>query len=405
MKLTRVVVTGYGMINAAGNSAEESFQNILNGETGVDRITRFDPSEEKVQIACEVKGFNPDDVMDKKEQKKADRFIHLGLKAVNEAMERARIQEGAIDQNRFGVCGATGIGGLPNIEQNAIKSFQRGARGVSPFFIPSSITNMLSGYVSIYHGLKGPNLSSTTACSAGLHAITEAAKTIMIGHADAMAAVGSEACISYLGLRGFANMNTLSTRNGDPKRASRPFDKERDGFILGEGAGALVLESLESAQKRGATIYAEIAGFGESADAHHITTPLENHEGGERAVRQALEMAGNPQIDYINAHGTSTYYNDLYESRMFQNVFKNVPPLSSTKGATGHTLGAAGAIEAVISVMALNKNIMPPTINHENSEEDLDYVANSAREKDLKTVMSTNYGFGGTNGALIFQKI
>ena len=407
MKIHEVVITGYGMINGVGTNANDAFNALLAGNSGVDIISHFDASNEKVRIACEVKNFNPDDVMDKKEQKKADRFIHLGLQAVAEAMQRATIKIEDIDRNRFGVCGATGIGGLPTIERNVISSFQKGAKGVSPFFVPSTITNMLSGYVSIYHDLRGPNLSSTTACTAGLHAITEAAKTIMLGGADAMVAVGAEACICPIGLRGFANMNALSTRNDDPAHASRPFDKDRDGFVLGEGAGALILESLESARKRGAKIYAKLLGFGESADAHHITTPLSNHEGASRAIKAALSMAGNPKIDYINAHGTSTYYNDLYESKMFESLFEKVPPLSSIKGSTGHTLGAAGTIEAVVSIMALNANMMPPTINFEASSDDmqLDYIPNKARAAELCTVLSANYGFGGTNGAIIFGKM
>ncbi len=406
MHLHRVVVTGYGMITGVGHNAHDTFSALLQGKPGVDRITLFDASNEKVQIASEVKGFDPDSVMEKKEQKKADRFIQLGLHAVAEAMTHAGIKENAIDKNRFGVSGASGIGGFPNIEKNVIGGHEKGSKGVSPFFIPSTITNMLSGYISIYHALKGPNLSSTTACAAGVHAINEAAKTIMLGGADAMVVVGAESCITPTVIRGFANMNALSTRNDDPAHASRPFDAARDGFVLGEGAGAMILESLESAQKRGAVIFGEVLGFGESADGSHITTPTENHEGASRALKAALHMAGNPAIDYFNAHGTSTYYNDLYETKMLEGVFDTVPPISSIKGSIGHTLGAAGVIEAVVSIMALNENIMPPTINFECASEDMpiNFIPNLPRRKELHTVMSANYGFGGTNGAVIFGK-
>jgi 3-oxoacyl-[acyl-carrier-protein] synthase II len=396
------------MITSVGHNAHDTFSALLQGKTGVDRITQFDSSNEKVQIASEVKNFNPDSVMEKKEQKKADRFIQLGLHAVAEAMAHADIKENAIDKNRFGVSGASGIGGFPNIEKNVIGGYEKGSKGVSPFFVPSTITNMLSGYISIYHSLKGPNLSSTTACAAGVHAINEAAKTIMLGGADAMVVVGAESCVTPTVIRGFANMNALSTRNDNPTHASRPFDAERDGFVLGEGAGAMILESLESAQKRGAVIYGEILGFGESADGSHITTPTENHEGASRALKASLKMAGNPVVDYFNAHGTSTYYNDLYETKMLEGVFgEALPPISSIKGSIGHTLGAAGTIEAVVSIMALNENIMPPTINFVCASDDMeiDYIPNLQRRKELQTVMSANYGFGGTNGAVIFGKV
>ncbi len=403
--MRQVVITGIGMINAVGHSAPEAFEALCQGICGVDMIQSYDASGDSVQIAAEVKGFDPESVMDKKEIKKAGRFIQLGLHAAKEALEDAAF--GEMDKERFGVSGATGIGGLEVIDANAVKNSERGAKGISPFFIPSSLTNMLSGYVSIYHGLKGPNLSSTTACTAGLHAITEAAKTIMTDGADVMIALGAESCICPLGIRGFSVMKTLSTRNDDPKTASRPFDKERDGFVMGEGAAALILEEKEHALARGATIYAEIAGFGESADASHITTPAEGGEGAVRAMKAALRMAGGIPIDYVNAHGTSTPYNDLYETMAFKTVFgEAVPPVSSTKGAIGHCLGAAGAMEAAISVLALHHGIMPPTLNQVTPDEacDLDTVPNVARKQPLNTVMSTNYGFGGTNGAIIFTK-
>ena len=400
-----IVVTGIGMINGVGNNAEESFDAMIKGVSGVDYITYFDANNDSVKIASEVKGFDPSLVMQAKDIKKSDRFVHLGMHVVKEAIEDAQLDTNTLNTDRIGVSAATGIGGLPMIQENV----ERNALGkkISPFFIPGTITNMLAGYASIYFNLKGPNLSSTTACTAGLHAITQAAKTIMIGGADIMIAVGSESAISEMGIRGFSTMKALSTRNDDPKTASRPFDKERDGFVLGEGAAALVLETLESAKARGAKIYAKISGFGESADALHITAP--SKDGPIRALKQALTMAGNPDIDYINAHGTSTPLGDKNEVNVFKTVFEDtiVPPISSIKGSTGHCLGATGIIEAVVSIMALNKNIMPPTLNQITSDPecDLDFIANKPREKILKNVLSTNYGFGGTNGAIIFSKL
>jgi len=400
-----IVVTGIGMINGVGNNAEESFDAMINGLSGVDYITYFDASNDSVKIASEVKGFDPSLVMKAKDIKKSDRFVHIGMHVVKEAILDAKLDTNEMNTDRIGVSAATGIGGLPMIQENV----ERNALGkkISPFFIPGTITNMLAGYASIYFNLKGPNLSSTTACTAGLHAITQAAKTIMMGGADIMIAVGSESAISEMGIRGFSTMKALSTRNDDPKTASRPFDRDRDGFVLGEGAAALVLETLESAKARGAKIYAKISGFGESADASHITAP--SKDGPIRALKQALTMAGKPDIDYINAHGTSTPLGDKNEVNVFKTVFEDtiVPPISSIKGSTGHCLGATGIIEAVVSIMALNKNIMPPTLNQITSdpEFDLDFIANKPREKILKNVLSTNYGFGGTNGAIIFSKL
>lgn len=403
--LKRVVVTGIGMINCVGLDAKSSFNAIKNGESGIKRITLFDASNHAVTIAGEIEGFDPTTVMDAKEVKKADRFIQLGLKAAKEAMECANLKE--FDADSFGVSSAAGIGGLPNIEKNSITSSQKGPRRISPFFIPSSLINMLGGFVSIEYGIKGPNLSSVTACAAGTHAIGEAAKTIMIGGATKMLVVAAESSICDVGIGGFSAMKALSTRNDEPKKASRPFDKERDGFVMGEGAGALVLETYEDAVARGATIYAEIAGFGESGDANHITTPAPGGEGALRAMRAALKMANLDSVDYINAHGTSTYYNDLYETMAIKALFKTPPPISSTKGQIGHCLGAAGAIEAVISIMALNEGILPPTINQEVKDEecDLDYIPNVARKAEIQTVMSNSFGFGGTNGSIIFKKV
>ncbi|VEJ46636.1 3-oxoacyl-[acyl-carrier-protein] synthase, KASII [Campylobacter jejuni subsp. doylei] len=403
--MKRVVVTGIGMINALGLDKESSFKAICNGESGVNKITLFDATDFPVQIAAEVKNFDPLEVVDGKEVKKIDRFIQLGIKAAREAMQDAGFSE-ELDKEEFGIVSAAGIGGLPNIEKNSIICSERGPRKISPFFIPSALVNMLGGLISIEHGLKGPNISCVTACAAGTHAIGEAYKSIALGNAKKMLVIGAEAAICPVGIGGFASMKALSTRNEDLQHASRPFDKERDGFVMGEGAGALVFEEYEEAKKRGATIYAELIGFGESADAHHITSPT--LDGPLRAMKKALNMAGNPKVDYINAHGTSTPVNDKNETAAIKELFgDNIPLISSTKGQTGHCLGAAGAIEAVVSVMALRDGVVPPTINQlvKDDECDLDYVPNISRKVDLKVVMSNSFGFGGTNGCVVFKKV
>ncbi|EBI2406360.1 beta-ketoacyl-ACP synthase II [Campylobacter jejuni] len=403
--MKRVVVTGIGMINALGLDKESSFKAICNGESGVNKVTLFDATDFPVQIAAEVKNFDPLEVVDGKEVKKIDRFIQLGIKAAREAMQDAGFNE-ELDKEEFGIVSAAGIGGLPNIEKNSIICSERGPRKISPFFIPSALVNMLGGLISIEHGLKGPNISCVTACAAGTHAIGEAYKSIALGNAKKMLVIGAEAAICPVGIGGFASMKALSTRNEDPQHASRPFDKERDGFVMGEGAGALVFEEYEEAKKRGATIYAELIGFGESADAHHITSPT--LDGPLRAMKKALNMAGNPKVDYINAHGTSTPVNDKNETAAIKELFgNNIPLISSTKGQTGHCLGAAGAIEAVVSVMALRDGVVPPTINQlvKDDECDLDYVPNISRKVDLKVVMSNSFGFGGTNGCVVFKKV
>ncbi|MBZ7972940.1 beta-ketoacyl-ACP synthase II [Campylobacter molothri] len=403
--MKRVVVTGIGMVNALGLDKESSFKAICEGKSGVKKITLFDTTDFPVQIAAEITDFNPLDVIDPKEVKKVDRFIQLGIKAAREAMKDANLDDN-FNQEEFGVVSAAGIGGLPNIEKNSIICSERGPRKISPFFIPSALVNMLGGLISIEHGLKGPNISCVTACAAGTHAIAEAYKSIALGTANKMLVIGAEAAICPVGIGGFASMKALSTRNHDPERASRPFDKERDGFVMGEGAGALVFEDYEEAKKRGATIYAELIGFGESADAYHITAPT--LDGPLRAMKKALNMAGNPKVDYINAHGTSTLVNDKNETAAIKELFgSNIPLISSTKGQTGHCLGAAGAIEAVISIMALRDGIVPPTINQivKDEECDLNYVPNFAKKVDLKVVMSNSFGFGGTNGCVIFKKV
>jgi len=392
------------MINSVGMDKESSFKAIIEGQCGIKSITSFDTTNHTVKIAGEIEGFDPTEVMDAKEVKKADRFIQLGLKAAKEAMADAGVD--SFDAPRFGVSSASGIGGLPTIERNAVILHERGPKRLSPFFIPSALINMLGGMVSIEYGLRGPNLSSVTACAAGTHAVSEAAKTIMVGAADKMLVVGAEATICGVGVGGFASMKALSTRNDDPKSASRPFDKDRDGFVMGEGAAALVLETYEDAKARGANIYAELVGFGESGDAHHITAPTT--DGPLRAMQGALQMANVNKIDYINAHGTSTPVNDKNETAAVKAAFgSNTPLMSSTKGQIGHCLGAAGALEAVISLMAIRDNIIPPTINYTtpDPECDLDYVPNVARDAKLDIVMSNSFGFGGTNGSLIFKRI
>jgi hypothetical protein len=392
------------MINALGLDKESSFKAICEGKTGVKEITSFDVSDFPVKIAAEITDFDPNSILDGKEVKKVDRFIQLGIKASNEAMADANFKE--FDAHKFGVSSAAGIGGLPNIEKNSITYFEKGVKRISPFFIPSALVNMLGGIVSINHGLKGPNLSSVTACAASTHAISQAVKCIMIGQATNMLVIGAESTICGVGIGGFAAMKALSTRNDEPSKASRPFDANRDGFVMGEGAGALVLEEYESAIARGAKIYAEVVGFGESGDAHHITSPT--LEGPLSAMKQALDMAKGVKIDYVNAHGTSTPVNDKNETAALKAVFGDkCPPVSSTKGQTGHCLGGAGAIEAVISIMAMRDGIIPPTINYEtpDPECDLDYVPNKARKADIKAVMSNSFGFGGTNGVVIFKKL
>ncbi len=405
--MRRVVVTGMGMINSVGNDKESSFKAICDGVCGIDTITLFDPTDFSVKIAGEVKDFDPTTVMAPKEVKKADRFIHLGLKAAQEAMLDANFSE-EIDMERFGISAGSGIGGLPSIEKNSIILNTRGPRKISPFFIPGALVNMLGGFVSIAHGTKGPNLSSVTACAAGTHAISEACKTIMCNGAERMLVVSAECAITGVGIGGFAAMKALSTRNESPKTSSRPFDAERDGFVMGEGAASLVLEEYECAVARGANIYGEIIGFGESGDANHITTP--SLDGPARAMKAAYKMAGLPKLDYVNAHGTSTPVNDKNETAAVKDLLggkENCPPMSSIKGQIGHCLGAAGGIEAVTCLMAMRDGIIPPTINYTTPDEncDLDIVPNAARAAELNVVMSNSFGFGGTNGVLIFKKI
>jgi len=403
----RVVVTGLGMINSVGQDKESSFSAILNGECGIKEIELFDASNYSVKIAGEIVGFDASAVMDAKEVKKADRFIQLGIKATQEAMADANLPED-IDKERFGISSASGIGGLPNIEKNSVVCANRGPRRISPFFIPSSLVNMLGGFISIEHGIKGPNLSCVTACAAGTHAVAEATKTIMLDGADRMLVVGAESAICGAGIGGFAAMKALSTNNENPTESSRPFDADRNGFVMGEGAAALVLEEYEVAKARGAKIYGEVIGFGESGDANHITTPVV--DGPLRAMKAAMRMAGDVKVDYINAHGTSTPANDKNETAAVKALFdgaENCPPMSSIKGQIGHCLGAAGAIEAVVCLMAMRDGKLPPTINYTTKDKncDLDYVTDGVRDAQLNVVMSNSFGFGGTNGVVIFKKI
>ena len=405
--MKRVVVTGMGMINALGLDKESAFAAIIDGKCGIRTIESFDTEGQSVTIAGEIADFEVSEVLDAKEAKKADRFIQLGLMAAKEAIIDAKLPDD-VDMERFGIASASGIGGLPNIEKNSNVCMNRGPRRISPFFIPSSLVNMLGGFISIYEGMKGPNLASVTACAAGTHAIGEAAKSIMVGTADKMLVVGAESAICPVGIGGFAAMKALSTRNDDPQTSSRPFDADRDGFVMGEGAGALVLESYDDAVARGATIYGELIGFGESGDANHITTPT--MDGPLRAMKGAYKMAGEPKIDYVNAHGTSTPVNDKNETAAIKELLggkENCPPVSSIKGQLGHCLGAAGAIEAVVCLMAMRDGVLPPTINHTTPDEncDLDYVTTGARKADINIAMSNSFGFGGTNGVVIFKKI
>ena len=409
--MRRVVVTGIGMINSLGLNREDSFRAIVEGKCGIKTISSFDVSEFPVKIAAEITDFDPNSVMDAKEVKKADRFIQLGIKASKEAMEDSGLVDSQnnllVDGERFGISSASGIGGLGNIEKNSVINFERGPKRISPFFIPSALVNMLGGFISIDFSLKGPNLASVTACAAGTHGIIEAGKTIMLNEADRMLVVAAESAICGVGIGGFAAMKALCDRNDEPQLASRPFDAERSGFVMGEGAAALVLEDYESAKARGAKIYAELVGFGESGDANHITTPAPEGEGAYRAMKAALKMA-NIEIGYINAHGTSTKYNDYYETLALKKVFNgSVPPVSSTKGQIGHCLGAAGGLEAVISIMAMQKGILPPTINQTTKDPDcdLDYIPNTAREVKIDVIMSNSFGFGGTNGVVIFKRV
>jgi len=410
----RVVVTGLGCVSPVGNTVADSWANIVAGKSGIDTVTSFDTGALSVKFAGEVKGFDVTDYMPEKEARHMDRFIHLGLAAAAQAVEDSGLPTGdKLDgelATRIGVNIGSGIGGLPMIEETHAELMNRGPRRISPFFVPASIINMISGHVSIRYGFQGPNIAIVTACTTGLHAIGVSARMIESGDADVMVAGGAESCVSMLGIGGFAAARALSTRNEDPKTASRPWDKDRDGFVLGEGGGVMVLEEYEHAKKRGAKIYAEVAGFGMSADAYHMTAP--NVDGPRRAMVAALKNAGmNPdQVDYLNAHGTSTPLGDVNETNAIKNTLgdhaKKVV-VNSTKSMTGHLLGGAGGIESVFTVLAIHHQKSPPTINifNQDPECDLDYCANTARDMKIEVALKNNFGFGGTNGSLVFKRI
>ena len=414
MTRRRVVITGLGLISPVGNSVSEGWANLLAGRSGINTITRFDASAMSCRFAGEVKGFNVEDYIPGKEARHMDTFIHYGMAAAIQAVQDAGLPTGESlteDQaERIGCLVGSGIGGLPMIEATQIEYAARGARRISPFFVPASIINMISGHISIRFCFTGPNLSIVTACTTGLHAIGMAGRLITYGDADVMVAGGAESTVSPLGIGGFAAARALSTRNDDPSTASRPWDKDRDGFVLGEGAGVLVLEEYEHARQRGARIYAELAGFGMGADAYHMTAP--NVDGPKRAMKAALRDAGvNPgDVQYLNAHGTSTPLGDLNETNAIKLAFGDDARrlvVNSTKSMTGHLLGGAGGIESVFTTLALHHQISPPTINifNQDPECDLDYCANTAREMKIEVAVKNNFGFGGTNGTLVLRRV
>ena len=413
MSKKRVVITGLGAISPIGNTVEETWQNALKGFSGIDLITKFDTTNFSVKFAAEVKNFKVADYIPAKDARRMDVFIHYGMAASIQAIRDAGLENNEnINKQRVGVAVGSGIGGLPNIENTQTEYLKTGTKRISPFFIPGTIINMISGNISVMYGYQGPNLAIVTACSTGTHSIGEAARLIQYGDADIMIAGGSEAVVCPLAIGGFAAARALSTRNDDPKTSSRPFDKDRDGFVLGEGAGVLVLEEYEHAKARGAKIYAEIAGFGMTADAHHMTAPLEDGSGAARCMSLALQNADlSPNdVDYINAHGTSTPLGDVAETTAIKAAFgataKNLV-VNSTKSMTGHLLGAAGGIEAVFTALAIKNQISPPTINIFNQDErcDLDYCANQARQMEIRAALSNSFGFGGTNGTLAFKRV
>ncbi|RII31603.1 MAG: beta-ketoacyl-[acyl-carrier-protein] synthase II [Geobacter sp.] len=410
--MRRVVITGVGAVSPLGTGNTANWDALINGKSGIGLITRFDASEMPVKIAGEVKGFNPDDFIDKKDIKKMDLFIQYALGAAHYAMEDSGLTITEENAERVGVLVGAGLGGLPAIERYHTALQEGGIKKISPFFIPMLIINLAPGHISIKYGAKGPNISSVSACATATHSIGDAYHIIKRGDADAMIAGGTESTVTPLGIGGFAVMKALSDRNDSPETASRPFEKNRDGFILGEGAGIVVLEEYEAAKKRGAKIYAEVVGYGLTGDAYHLTTPAPGGEGAARCMRMALRGGGvDPeQVNYINAHGTSTPFNDLYETMAIKTVFGDHAKkmmVSSTKSMTGHLLGAAGGIEAVFCCLAMEKSVVPPTINYvePDPECDLDYVPNTARDAKLEYTMSNSFGFGGTNASLLFKKI
>lgn len=407
----RVVITGIGCITPVGTGKEEFWKSLIMGVSGIDYITKFDTEDFTTKIAAEVKDFNAEDYIDKREAKKMDRFTQFAVAAAQMAVNDGQLNIEKINAERFGVILGSGVGGIETLEEQSKKLFEKGPKRVSPFFIPMIISNMGSGQVSIALGAKGPNTTIVTACAASTNAIGEAFRTIQKGDADIMITGGAEASITPLSMAGFCSMKAMSTNNDNPKKASRPFDTNRDGFIMGEGAGILLMEELEHALERGAIIYGEVIGYGTSSDAYHITAPAPDGEGSARAMSSALKDANIDynSIDYINAHGTSTPYNDKFETAAIKTVFKDHAyklAVSSTKSMTGHLLGAAGGIEAIACVMAIKEGIIPPTINYEtpDPECDLDYVANMARKREVNYALSNSLGFGGHNATVIFKK-
>ncbi|WP_158769968.1 beta-ketoacyl-ACP synthase II [Paraglaciecola sp. L1A13] len=412
MAKRRVVVTGLGVLSPVGNDYASTWQNIVNGKSGIGPITVFDASEYTTHFAGEVKGFNVEDYIAKKETKKMDKFIQFGVAAGMQALADSGLEITEKNASRVGVAIGSGIGGLSLIEENHTKLVNSGPKRISPFFVPATITNMISGFLSIMKGLKGPNLNIVTACTTGVHNMGVAARLIAYGDADAMLAGGAEASICPLGLGGFAAARALSTRNDAPEIASRPWDKDRDGFVMGEGAGVVMLEEYESAKARGAKIYAELVGFGMSGDAYHMTSPPENGEGAAAAMQNALNDASlnARQVGYINAHGTSTQAGDVAEVAAVKSIFEgyaNKVLVSSTKSMTGHLLGAAGAVEAIFTILALRDQVAPPTINLDTPGEgcDLDFVPHETRSVKMEYALCNSFGFGGTNGSLLFKKV
>lgn len=407
----RVVITGAGLVTPLGIGVEKSWEGLIKGNSGVRRITRFDSKDLPTHIAAEVSDFNPSDWIEQKEIKKMDRFIHLAVAASQIAVDDSGLKLDKTNAEKTGVIVGSGMGGMRSLEYYHTILKEKGAKRISPFFIPMTIINLASGQISIRFGAKGPNSATVTACAAGTHAIGEAFRIIQKGDADAMITGGTESVITPLAMGGFCAMKALSTRNHEPHRASRPFDKERDGFVMGEGAGIVIVEDLESALSRGARIYAEIIGFGMSGDAYHLSSPSPNGEGAARCMAMALKDSGiDPtEIDYINAHGTSTKYGDELETSAIKTVFREHAyklKVSSTKSMTGHLLGAAGGVEAIISVLAIYRGIIPPTTNLDNPDPecDLDYVPHKAIEAKIDVAMSNSFGFGGTNACLIFRR-
>lgn len=406
-----MVVTGVGLVTPCGIGIDNVWNNILNGQSGIGPITRFDITQFDTKFAGEIKEFTPEDYIQPKEVKKMDLFIQYAIAAAQIAVNDAGLDMGREDSERVGVVVGTGLGGLPTIEKYHSVLMERGPGRITPFFIPMLIANEAPGHIAIQHGFKGPNLCIVTACATGAHSIGEACRIIQYGDADVMVAGGSEANLTPLTVGGFNAMKALSTRNDDPLKASRPFERDRDGFVVAEGSGIVILEELEHATKRGAKIYAEMAGYGYNGDAYHITAPCPDGDGFIRCIRMALKDAllSPDDVDYINAHGTSTKLNDFIETLSIKEVFKEKAyktPISSTKSMTGHLLGAAGAIEAVFSVLSIRDQVCPPTINYENPDPecDLDYVPNTARAHAINVVLSNAFGFGGTNSALVFRR-